>query len=284
MKLNCRLAIVATLTLTFAAAPPVKAQHAETGDGDQLQFAKRGEETGEENPVNSSAQKGKLREAAQQIIQQTNQFRKKHGRSPVEADTKLTDTARYFAEYMARTASYGHYADGNRPAGRAADHGYEYCLVAENIAYYGTTAQVDAAGLADQFTQGWIDSPGHRENMLRRAVTQTGVAVAQDADSGYFFAVQMFGRPESASIRFTVSNRSSRAAGYVLIAKGGEKSFDLPARAVMTHTRCQPPEIRLPGTDGKPQAVDGGDAFVIQQDDAGLVLNREPPAASRKQR
>lgn len=36
---------------------------------------------------------------------------------------------------MAKTGKYGHAADGRKPAERAAAHGYEYCIVRENIAY-----------------------------------------------------------------------------------------------------------------------------------------------------
>ena len=36
---------------------------------------------------------------------------------------------------MARTGKFSHSADGSEPAARAKRFGYEYCIVAENIAY-----------------------------------------------------------------------------------------------------------------------------------------------------
>jgi uncharacterized protein YkwD len=42
--------------------------------------------------------------------------------------------------------------------------------------------------------EGWKRSPGHRRNLLAREATQTGVAVAR-SDQGYYYAVQLFGRP-----------------------------------------------------------------------------------------
>ena len=52
--------------------------------------------------------------------------------------------------------------------------------------------------------------PGHRQNLLDPAVTQTGIAVAQD-DKGRYFGVQMFGRPKTSAIRFSLRNRSAQS-------------------------------------------------------------------------
>lgn len=79
------------------------------------------------------------------IIEKTNQFRHEEGREPVKTDPRLMDTAKDFAQFMARTNQYGHTADGKRPSQRAADHGYDYCIVAENIAY-----QYRSAGFATE--------------------------------------------------------------------------------------------------------------------------------------
>src|SRR4051794_29760615 len=72
---------------------------------------------------------------ARYIVDKTNEFREQEGRPRVAVNARLSETARDFADYMARTGRYGHTADGNQPADRAARHGYEYCVIAENIAY-----------------------------------------------------------------------------------------------------------------------------------------------------
>src|SRR2546423_1438495 len=69
------------------------------------------------------------------IVRRTNDFRRDQGREAVAVNGKLAETAAYFAGYMARTDTYGHTADGKRPAQRATAHGYDYCIVLENIAY-----------------------------------------------------------------------------------------------------------------------------------------------------
>src|SRR5262249_23915200 len=142
------------------------------------------------------------------IIGRTNAFRKEQGREKVRRDAKLTRAAEYFAGYMARTDRYGHSADGQRPAARATKYGYAWCIVLENIAYEYNSRGFTTAELAEGFFEGWKNSPGHRRNMLDPDVTDTGVAVARSDKTGYYYAVQMFGRPKSKAVKFRVANRS----------------------------------------------------------------------------
>src|SRR5207253_2501467 len=121
----------------------------------------------------------------------------------------LADTARDFAEFMARTDRYGHEADGQQPSQRATAHGYGYCMVAENIAFQYSSAGFRSGELARRFVEGWKQSPGHRHNMLEPDATETGVAVAQSPKSGRYYAVQMFGRPQALRVAFRIANRST---------------------------------------------------------------------------
>ena len=212
--------------------------------------------------------------AEARIVDLTNEFRSKEGRQPVKTNKELHAAAQYFADYMARTGRYGHTADGNQPSERARQHGYDFCLVSENIAYQYNSAGFATRQLAQQFTQGWIDSPGHRKNMLEPDVVETGVAVAR-SEKGVYYAVQMFGRPKSMQVEFTVSNRSGRPVQYVI----GDQRFSLPPRVTRTHTRCRPSALtfrlssgategaapqpggqKLPADPYKPK---DGDSFVV---------------------
>src|SRR4051794_24938878 len=100
------------------------------------------------------------------LVDKTNDFREEEGRPRVAVNPKLTETARAFADYMARTGRYGHTADGSRPADRAARHGYEFCVIAENIAYAFDSDGYTTVELGTTFVEGWKHSPGHRRNML----------------------------------------------------------------------------------------------------------------------
>ena len=60
--------------------------------------------------------------------------------------------------------------DGREVSDRAEAQGYDYRTVGENIA----VGQRDVA----EVMQGWMDSPGHRENILRTEYTHLGSGVA----------------------------------------------------------------------------------------------------------
>jgi uncharacterized protein YkwD len=98
------------------------------------------------------------------IVEGTNATRSQEARLSVEVNPKLKETARCFADYMARNDKYGHTADGKRPAQRAAEHDYAYCIVSENIAYVYRTTAFSEQDLAKQLVEGWASSPEHRKN------------------------------------------------------------------------------------------------------------------------
>jgi hypothetical protein len=207
----------------------------------------------------------------QGIIERTNDFRKSQELEPVGVDPSLEEAASAFASFMARTGKYGHTADGRRPSARAAAAGYARCIVAENIAYVYRSSGYDAPALAEQLVEGWKNSSEHRENMLNAAVTQTGVGIAQ-GESGRYFAVQMFGRPKSAALRFTVSNEAGTQVSY----RAGKRSFSLGPRALRTHTVCRPMQIRIP-LSGRAEPftarVSDGVRYTVLEREGGLTVN-----------
>lgn len=142
-----------------------------------------------------AAQRPDLAAVERLVVTGANDFRRGEGAAPLAVDAKLSAAARGLAAHMARTDRYGHEADGRTPAQRVQAQGYTWCMVAENIAmqYYSGGFATDE--LAQRFVQGWVDSPGHRRNLLERDATQTGVAIAHSARSGRYYAVQVFGRP-----------------------------------------------------------------------------------------
>jgi uncharacterized protein YkwD len=257
------LLISAFLVVGWPLAPPGFGQSVEEDERESVQAEGKPAKAGPD-----------LDRVARTIVERTNAFRKKEGRPEVKMDPKLVETARYFAGYMARTDEYGHKADGKRPAERAEKHGYDYCLISENIAYVFDSRGYTAEKMIDQFVTGWKESPGHRKNMLDPDVTETGVAVARSEKTGYYYAVQMFGRPKSQAIEFRIDNQSGETVEY----KIGEKSFTLPPRYVRTHTRCRSSELtfRWPGDAGtatvKPTA---GDRLVVRKSDKGYDVVKE---------
>lgn len=269
--LHCRLILLIVLAGLFMPAS-TRGQVIEEDDTEVT----RGVATGDD--ADDAQEKPDLSAATELIVEQTNQFRTSEGRQSLGINRVLAQTARYFANYMAENDKYGHHADGQRPAERAKAHGYQYCIVSENIANQYSSAGFTTEGLAGRFTEGWKESPGHRKNMLDRDVTETGVAVSHSDQSGYYYAVQMFGRPRSMSIAFAITNESGATVEYQI----GEREFTLPPRYTRSHERCRPSEIdfRFGETEAAEPAAEtvkpkSGDRLIVTRDNGEFHIKVE---------
>ncbi|TWU24827.1 Cysteine-rich secretory protein family protein [Novipirellula galeiformis] len=189
-----------------------------------------------------------IAEVEQAIVDQTNEFRKSNQLDAVQRDEHLTQAAKKFAEFMARTSKYGHRANDMTPAERAEAAGYDYCIVRENIAYRTNSGDVSADSLIEVFVQGWIESPPHRENMLADYVTHTGVAVATTDDVTYY-AVQMFGRPKSAAFRLKLTNETEETKTIEFRANDRQDEVELQPGMILTMTRCFPTKVSVAGSE-----------------------------------
>ncbi len=213
-----------------------------------------------------------LTQAAAQIVDLTNRFRREHGRPELRLNRKLASAAQEFAEFMARTDKYSHTADGKQPWQRARDHGYDYCLMLENIAYQYNSAGFSTPELARGFEHGWEHSPPHRKNLLDPDVDDFGVGVAHSPTSGRYYAVQDFGRPRSQAIAFTVSNETGKVVHYTIDGK----DYSIRPRYRVTYQECRPPELRFaPSGDASAPTrrasfhPRGGERYVIRTDESG---------------
>ena len=206
--------------------------------------------------------------AVRQIVDRTNGFRKEQKQSPLTVNDKLAAAARDFAAWMAATDMYGHEADGRHPWDRAKAAGYDYCLVAENIAYAWRSDGFATEQLVTDFVEGWQKSPGHRKNMLDPDVTETGVGVARSADTGLYYAVQLFGRPKSLRIEFKVANRAGVAVSYQV----GEQPYQLKPRMVMTHELCRPAEVTVGSTTVRPA---NGERYALTRNGEAILIAKE---------
>lgn len=241
-------------------------------------------------PMQQGQREADLAEVEEIIVRRTNKLREEEGHTAVEVNPELTAAARYFAGYMARTNKYGHTADGKRPWDRAKEHGYDACIVTENIAYQYSSAGFTADRLGKAFFEGWKESPGHRKNMLDADVTQTGVAVVRSSNSGYYYAVQMFGRPASQRIEFQVVNRLEAEVSYEIAGR----MYSLPPRHTRTHQRCRPAELTLQSPqdaeapreqESKAVQPQSGDRYAVVRGASGdLALEREQASGGQRTR
>jgi uncharacterized protein YkwD len=207
---------------------------------------------------------------AERVVQQTNEFRSRNDLSALKSNRPLAEAAQRFAEFMAETDRYGHQADDREPAERAQAHGYEHCAIAENIAYQFSSAGFGTDELAGRLMEGWEQSPPHRKNMLLPHMTEIGVGVARSERTRRHYAVQMFGRPQSASTRFEVANRADATVRYELAGK----SFNLPPRVTRTHEGCFDGTLKVLGPDAPPSPEfrpRDGARYTVLRDTAGKL-------------
>jgi uncharacterized protein YkwD len=215
-------------------------------------------------------------QAAARIIEDTNAFRRENGLAPLERNDALGAAAQTFAEYMAATGRYGHTADGKQPAERIMEHGYDYCSIAENIAYTYQSSGYGQRELSRALVQGWIDSPPHRENMLDPALTEIGVGVARSAETGYYYGVQDFGRPKSATIKFSIANESTERVTYSL----ADERFTLQPHYTRMHRLCREPTVAfsLPGRRSRSQTTTftakSGDHFTVRGTKGSIAITQ----------
>ncbi|MFF8873539.1 CAP domain-containing protein [Streptomyces massasporeus] len=121
--------------------------------------------------------------AAAQVLSLVNEERAKVGCSPVAANSALTGLAQSYSEDMAARGFFDHTdPDGRTPWDRAEKAGISN-LGGENIA----RGQADAAAVMDA----WMNSPGHRANILNCDFKTLGVGV--ELGSGGPWWTQNFG-------------------------------------------------------------------------------------------
>ena len=267
--MSIRGVAIVGLLANFVIAPAVCAQSVHEHPGERIDSA----------PTNASGDLPDTAKAVTSIIEKTNAFRMEEKREKVKVNAKLTETARYFADFMATTGKYGHTADDQSPADRAKKHGYDYCIVLENIAYQYRSDGFTTAQLGEGFFEGWKNSPGHRRNMLDADVTETGVAISRSEKTGYYYAVQMFGGPKSLAIEFSLNNQTTSDVKYRI----GDNKYTLPPSYIRTHERCRPESmtVQLSAVEkegkGESKTVTpvSKDRFVITKGPAGYLLQKE---------
>jgi uncharacterized protein YkwD len=215
-----------------------------------------------------------LDQVAKLLVDGTNGLREKEGRRAVITNQQLASAAQGFAEFMARTDKYGHDTDGKQPADRAKARGYEYCIISENIAYQYNSAGFETEDLARTLLEGWKKSEGHRKNMLDPDVLEAGMGVARSEKSGKYYAVQMFGRPKSAMIEFSIANETVTPVDYEL---AGEK-YTVPARTSRTHGQCRSDALKFTWKDNEGSSATfhpaKGDRFVIRREQSKLSVSK----------
>lgn len=128
-----------------------------------------------------------VKTAENRVITLVNAERAKAGLSPLKANWQLSRVARYKSQDMIDKGYFSHTSPTyGSPFTMIQSFGLKFSAAGENIAMgQQTPEQVMAA---------WMNSPGHRSNILSPAYSEIGVGLAK-SPSGVCYWTQMFIKP-----------------------------------------------------------------------------------------
>lgn len=119
-----------------------------------------------------------------ETAQLVNGERQNAGLNKLEVDPELSRIAEIKAEDMVKNNYFDHNSPTfGSPFDMAKEFDYSYSSFGENIAYGYTTPE--------SVVKGWMDSPGHKANILHNGYTNIGVGTAKDSQ-GRIYWVHMF--------------------------------------------------------------------------------------------
>jgi uncharacterized YkwD family protein len=122
-----------------------------------------------------------------EVIVLVNKERAARGLAPLATSTKLSSVARVKSQDMIDNKYFSHTSPVyGSPFKMMERFGLRFSAAGENIAYGQKTA--------GEVVNGWMNSPGHRANILSNAFTHIGVGAAK-MSNGTLYWTQMFMKP-----------------------------------------------------------------------------------------
>ncbi len=177
--------------------------------------------------------------AISSIIYNTNIERSKDNKKPLAENSTLDRTAYAKAKDMLDRQYFEHISPSGKGVGDlAANVGYDYITVGENLALGNFTTSAD-------IVTAWMNSPGHRANILNENYTEIGVGIVSGMYEGrnVWIAVQHFGRPLSDCP--TINN----------VLKNTINKNEKDANIMQTELSKQKAVIDAPGTNAQPEYI-----------------------------
>ena len=128
------------------------------------------------------------------VVSETNVQREANGGlPPLLENAKLNAAAKAKADDMFLKQYFEHISpSGMGPGELVKNHGYDYVVTGENLILGNFKDE-------KEMVQAWMDSPGHRANILNKRFSEIGVAVVKGVYEGktVWIGVQEFGLPLS---------------------------------------------------------------------------------------
>ncbi|MCL6613629.1 MAG: hypothetical protein K6U03_03235 [Firmicutes bacterium] len=136
-------------------------------------------------PVGDSGATLQLTADEQYLLEQVNAERAKAGLAPLQLDYRLVQTARAKSRDMVQNGYFGHQSPTlGSPFDQMRAAGISYRTAGENIA-----GNPSAAGAM----RAWMNSPGHRANILNPSFTRIGIGVVDGGPYGKILTQHFIG-------------------------------------------------------------------------------------------
>ncbi len=165
-------------------------------------------------------------DVARELFRMTNEERRREGLPALEWDDRLAQSAAAHAERMAQNDQLSHQFPGEPPLReRIAATLLRFNRSAENVAFAGQPGRIH---------QGWMESAGHRKNILSPRYNALGVGVVRRGK--YLYAVQNFA--------FRLEDRSNREVEDLVAANLNRERAE----------RGQPKLVQIDGADAERHA------------------------------
>lgn len=196
----------------------------------------------------------------------TNQKRAENNLSPLSYNAQLADAANHKAQDMFAKNYWAHFGpSGETPWNFILNSGYKYEYAGENLAKNFL--------FSDAVMQAWMDSPTHRDNILRSEYTEVGFAVVNGVLNGEetTLVVQMFGKSLDSSqqvaqlhnintqptlIPTVLPSLTPVPTSTENIVQG--QTFQLPAPPAVVAAESSSPKVNI-----KPLALKADTAFLL---------------------
>jgi len=199
------------------------------------------------------------------ILERVNEERRQRGLSPVKSEPRLSKIARRHSEDMIRRDFFSHInPDAEAPADRIfRQHRRLIGIGGENI--WKGNFQTDPSALAQRIMGGWMNSPGHRENILRPEFTHLGLGVTRQ--DSLVMATQNFAVVQ-AYVNSKVPAKVSAGQQIKVSASQSPAKVDVwnPDRGLKVAGPFDPSSVQVPTSPGRYRlrfyfAQDGGYAI-----------------------
>jgi uncharacterized protein YkwD len=117
-----------------------------------------------------------------QVRQRINMIRQQQGLSQLRHHEQLAQVARNYSRRMAEQHFFAHKSpQGDTMVERVRSMGIVYFMLGENLFTCTNIPQPVPAAIT-----GWMNSPGHRTNILQSEYRETGVGVWRQGNTYYF--------------------------------------------------------------------------------------------------